>query len=103
MHLVSRMVEGKLPIVEPVLEGKGDFAEVFFLEHILVPDDEFDDAEAIGKGEVDGKVERGVFGGINRVDGPLRDGGLMAIVEEARDDEARREVSQRRSTRLHFR
>jgi hypothetical protein len=97
------MVEGKLPIVEPVLEGKGDFAEVLFLEHILVPDDEFDDAEAIGKGEEDGKVERGVFGGIDRVDGSLGDGGLVAIVEEARDDEARREVSERRSKQVSFR
>ena len=44
--MVIYVVERVWPVVpEPVVEGDRHFAEVFLRERVLVPDDEFEDAE----------------------------------------------------------
>jgi len=53
-----------------------DFAEVFRLEHVLIPDDELEDAKLVDEREVYREIERGIFGVVD--DSPLRNGHLLA-------------------------
>jgi len=93
------LVKTKLSIVptplisEPILERQRNFAEVFFREHVLIPDDELEDAKLVGKREVDRKFERGIFGVIDGIDSPLRDGCLLARAENRYDDETEQRLA----------
>jgi hypothetical protein len=74
-------------IGKPILKWQGNFAEVFLPEHILVPDDKLENAKLGGEREVDREIEGGIFGVVNGIDCPLRDGCLLARVEYRDDDE----------------
>ena len=51
--MVIYVVERVRPVVpEPVVEGDRNFAEVLLRERVLVPDDEFEDAELVREGYV---------------------------------------------------
>ena len=77
-HSIIGIVEGEgASIAKPVLERKRDLAEVVLPEHVLVPDDELDGAELVGEREVDGKVERGLIGVVDRVESAFERGGLL--------------------------
>ena len=91
------LVKTKLPIVptvllsQPTLEWKRKFAEVFLLEHILVPDDELEDAKLVDEREVDRGVERGIFGIVDGIDSPLHEL-LLARVEYQYDDKTKQNL-----------
>lgn len=86
----------RVAVAEPVLEGDVRLAEVLLAEHVLVPDDELDDAEAVGEGEEDGEVKGSVGRCPRGVDRLLHDGRRVPVAEERHQDEAGSSVSKRR-------
>jgi hypothetical protein len=89
--LISVIVESKGTIVvaaEPVGEVKGDLAEVFLLQHVLSPYDEFEGAEFISEGEVYRELKGGILGGVDGAGVLLDDGSVEAGVQDGYDDVA---------------
>ena len=48
-------------VPEPVVQRDRDFTEVFLRECVLVPDDQFEDAELVCEGDVQWEVEHSVL------------------------------------------
>lgn len=93
-HLVSwltktiTLIKVIPPVDEPIIQGHRDFAEVVFLEQILVPNDELDNSDLVGKGEVDGKIERGVLWIVDWIESAFDNRGLLAVIEDGDNHEA---------------
>lgn len=85
-HDIVGVIKGKRSVAKPVLEREGSFTKVVLCEHILIPDDEFEGAELVCTGEVEGKVKGGILGVVCRVEGTLGNGSLLAGVEDRDDD-----------------
>lgn len=82
-HGVVRVVEGeRAAIAEPVLQRDSGLSEVVLLEHVLVPDDELNDTEAVGEGKIDREVERRILRVERRIYGALGDGSLLAVAQD---------------------
>jgi hypothetical protein len=93
MHLVLIVVEtkgGSFP--EPIFQRQCDLAEVLLSEHaVLGPDDNLDRTEPVGEGEINGKIERGIFRRKLWVCIALDDGGMVPRIQQGDHDEARKE------------
>ena len=63
-------------IGEPVLEWESNLAGIPLPEHIFVPDNEL-----VGERKVDRKIKGCIFGVVDRINGSLGDGCLLARVE----------------------
>ena len=81
------MIEPKFPVVEPVVEWHGHLAEVIFLEDVLVPHDQLDDAQTVREREIDGEVKCGVLWCVRGVQSTFRNGCLLPCIEQGDDDE----------------
>ena len=81
---VPRLVETERPVFpavlisEPVLEWESNLAGILLPEHIFVPDNELEDTELVGKRKVDRKIKGCIFGVVDRINGSLGNGCLLA-------------------------
>jgi hypothetical protein len=96
---VPRLVETERPILpavligEPVLERESNFPKILLPEHIFVPDNELEDTKLVGERKVDREIKCGIFWVVDRIDGSLGDGCLLARVEHRYDDETEQNLA----------
>jgi hypothetical protein len=90
-YLVLIVVETKgVSLPEPIFQRQRDLAEVLLSEHVvLVPDDNLDRTEPIGKGKINGKIKGSIFHSKLWVCIALDDGGMVSRIQQGDDDEAR--------------
>jgi hypothetical protein len=88
-HLIIGVIKRIDPLLpEPIIQRQHDLAQILLLEHILVPNEELDDAKFIGEGEVEREIKCSIFGQVDGVGVAFENWGVEAGAEEGNDDES---------------
>jgi hypothetical protein len=73
---------------EPIIQRHRNFAEILLLKQILVPNDNLNDSDLVGKRQVDWKIEGGILRAVDRIEGPFDYRSLLAVIKDGHDDKA---------------